>query len=92
MKEDQFNGLIGNIASGFIRDKLGGGPAGSIIGDIAGNYIGHSGGGKKIVFKWKTSKKNLSGGGNNVGDLISGLLGKHQGGGGILLYNFNFCI
>ncbi|KAI1724393.1 calpain family cysteine protease domain-containing protein [Ditylenchus destructor] len=71
LQPDEFNGLIGNIAGGLIRDRLGGGAGGDFLGGLAGG--GHKGG--------------ESSGSGGIGDLIGGLIGgggdrgKYAGGG-----------
>lgn len=64
IKNDEFNGLIGNIAGNLIRDKMGGGAAGDILGGLAGNFLGGGGGGQRG-----------GGGGGDIGNLIGGLVG-----------------
>lgn len=43
LQPDQFNGLIGNLAGDFLKQKLGGGAGGDLLGGLAGNLL--SGGG-----------------------------------------------
>ncbi|CEF68274.1 Calpain-2 catalytic subunit [Strongyloides ratti] len=66
LQPDQFNGLIGNIAGNFIRDKVGGG-AGDILGGLAGNFLSGGGG---------------NSGGNDFGNIIGGLIGGGGGNSG----------
>lgn len=47
LHEDEFNGLIGNIASGIIRDRVGG-AAGNFLGNVVDNFAAHGG----IFFKF----------------------------------------
>ncbi|CAJ0942432.1 unnamed protein product, partial [Mesorhabditis belari] len=44
LKDDEFSGLIGNIAGNFIKDKVGGN-AGNILAGLADNVLSGSGGG-----------------------------------------------
>uniref|UniRef100_A0A0N5CEA4 Calpain catalytic domain-containing protein n=1 Tax=Strongyloides papillosus TaxID=174720 RepID=A0A0N5CEA4_STREA len=66
LKPDEFNGLIGNIAGNFIRDKVGGG-AGDILGGLAGNILSGGGGQNQNDF------------GNLIGGILGG---GGSGGGG----------
>lgn len=43
LREDEFNGLIGNIASGFLRDKVGGN-TGDLLGGFASKFFDDGGG------------------------------------------------
>uniref|UniRef100_A0AC34F2B4 Calpain catalytic domain-containing protein n=1 Tax=Panagrolaimus sp. ES5 TaxID=591445 RepID=A0AC34F2B4_9BILA len=70
LKEDEFNGLIGNIAGNMIKEKMGGGAAGDILSGLAGKFLGGGDGG---------NSGGGGGGGNDIGNLIGGLMG---GGGG----------
>ena len=40
LKQDEFNGLIGNIAGNLLRDGLGGGSGGNLLGGLASNLLG----------------------------------------------------
>lgn len=42
LHEDEFSGLIGNIAGSIIRDRVGG-TAGDVLGNLVGNFGGHGG-------------------------------------------------
>ncbi|VIO92639.1 Hypothetical thiol protease C06G4.2 in chromosome III, putative [Brugia malayi] len=43
LHDDEFSGLIGNIAGGILRDRVGG-TAGDILGNLVGNFGGHGAG------------------------------------------------
>uniref|UniRef100_A0A1I7YWG2 Calpain catalytic domain-containing protein n=1 Tax=Steinernema glaseri TaxID=37863 RepID=A0A1I7YWG2_9BILA len=88
VREDEFNGLISNIAGNLIRDKIGGG-AGDLIGGLLSGGGGSGGGGRGGggYDDRRGYDDNRGGGGGgfnigNIGNLIGGLTGGGGSGGG----------
>ncbi|GMT19218.1 hypothetical protein PFISCL1PPCAC_10515, partial [Pristionchus fissidentatus] len=77
VKQDEFSGLIGNIAGNILRDKVGG-DAGNILAGLADNVL--SGGGNKGGFG--AGGGGFGGGGGGGGNDLGGLLGGLLSGGG----------
>jgi hypothetical protein len=46
MQDDEFSGLIGNFASEYLRNKIGG-SAGNVVGDVAARML--DGGGNSMI-------------------------------------------
>ncbi|KHN79985.1 hypothetical protein Tcan_07119 [Toxocara canis] len=77
VRENEFSGLIGNLAGNLIRDKVGGG-AGQLLGGLADNVFGGEGEVKVRENEFSGLIGNLAG--NLIRDKVGGGAGQFLGG------------